>query len=176
MQSQAHPLEPFFHEAVSANYENRLGLNDPAITEYVARMLCDFSEPENLYRLHDANGRQIESLHEMKYAADPVFGAAPSFDAERAIRKYMGDYSLFVAGMCIDSAALAETATPQPTIAQLIETGKESYRIVSQFNLFEYRKESGLFARLAENFERCVLGLVLIRQELDLRGNKAMRP
>jgi hypothetical protein len=175
MQTQAHPLEPFFHEAVSANYENRLGLNDPAITEYVARMLCDFSEPENLYRLHDATGRQIESLEEMKYAADPVFGAAPSFDAERSIRKYMGDYSLFVAGMCTDSTASARSTTPQPTIAQLIQNGKESYKIVSQFNLFEYKKESGLFARLAENFERCVLGLVLIRQELDLRGDRPIR-
>jgi hypothetical protein len=175
MQTQAHPLEPFFHEAVSANYEARLGLNDPAITDYVSRMLCDFSEPENLYRLHDATGRQIESLEEMKFAADPVLGAAPSFDAERAIRKYIGDYSLFVAGMCADSTGTTANTTPQPTIAQLIQAGKESYKIVSQFNLFEYKKEAGLFARLADNFERCVLGLVLIRQELDLRNDKTMR-
>ncbi len=32
-------------------------------------------------------------------AADPVNGTAASFDAERAMRKYIGDYALFVGGM-----------------------------------------------------------------------------
>ena len=35
----------------------------------------------------------------MVLAADPVNGTAPSFDAERALRKHIGDYALFVAGM-----------------------------------------------------------------------------
>ena len=61
MQVQSHPLEPFFHQAVRNSYEGRLGLS-PEITSYVARMLCDFSESQNILRLHDAKGRPISKL------------------------------------------------------------------------------------------------------------------
>ena len=50
-----------------------------------------------------------EELDAMMLASDPVNGTAPSFDAERAMRKYIGDYALFVAGMvpeAIDSGDL----------------------------------------------------------------------
>jgi hypothetical protein len=97
MQLQANPLEPLFHDAVRNSYEGRLGL-DSAITAYVSRMLCDFSEPDNLYRLRDVKGRPIEGLQEMIRAADPVYGTAKSFIQERTIRRYIGDYALFLAG------------------------------------------------------------------------------
>jgi len=40
---------------------------------------------------------------------------------------------------------------------------------VSQFNMFEYEKEAPLFARLSDGFERCILGLSLVREELRKR-------
>ena len=40
---------------------------------------------------------------------------------------------------------------------------------MSQFNLFEYEQEAPLFARLSDWFERCILGLALVREELDKR-------
>jgi hypothetical protein len=56
----------------------------------------------------------------------------------------------------------------------LIRAGKESYYIVSQFNLFEYKKDAPLFARLSDRFESYLLGLALIREELGER--KALPP
>ena len=53
MQTQAHPLEPFFHQAVRNSYEGKLGLNDPDVTGYVAHLLCEFSEANNLYKVRD---------------------------------------------------------------------------------------------------------------------------
>ncbi len=97
--AQAHPLEPFFQQAVRNSYEGKLGLHDPDVTGYVARLLCEFSEADKLYQLRDETGRPVEELDEMVRAADPVHGSAASFDAERALRKYIGDYALFVAGM-----------------------------------------------------------------------------
>lgn len=172
MQTQAHPLESFFHRAVLNSYEGKLGLNDPELTDYVTRMLCDFSESGNLFRLRDAMGCPIEDLQQMVRAADPVLGTAPSFDAERSIRKYIGDYTLFVAGMCPEMmTARPGSQAPRPTLGELIQTGKESYFIVSQFNLFEYKKQAPLFTRLADSFERCILGLGLIREELGDHSN-----
>ena len=40
---------------------------------------------------------------------------------------------------------------------------------MSQFNLFEYEQEAPLFGRLSDWFERCILGLTLVRDELGHR-------
>ena len=104
MQAQSHPLEPFFQQVVRNSYEGKLGLNDPDMTGYVAHLLCEFSEAENLYKMRDETGRPVEELTEMLLASDPVNGTAASFDAERALRKHIGDYSLFVAGMYPEAA------------------------------------------------------------------------
>ena len=103
----------------------------------------------------------------MVRASDPVFGTAPSFVAERSMRKYIGDYSLFLAGMCPEAVELEpERKTARPTLSELIHTGRESYFIVSQFDMYEFEQEAQFFTRLSEIFERCVLGLALVRREL----------
>ena len=137
--NQAHPLEPFFQQAVRNSYEGKLGLNDPDVTAYVARLLCEFSESDKLYQVRDELGHPIEELEEMMLASDPVHGSAPSFDAERALRKHIGDYALFVAGMYPEAMASdRRIRRHHPSLGELIAAGKESYFIVSQFNLFEY--------------------------------------
>jgi hypothetical protein len=172
---QAHPLELFFHQAVRNSYEGKLGLHDPDVTGYVARLLCEFSQAENLYKVRDDAGRPIEELTEMMFAADPVHGTAPSFDAERAVRKHIGDYALFVAGMYPEAiGSNRRLRRHQPSLEELIQAGKESYYIVSQFNLFEYEQEAPLFARLSDRFERCILGLTLVREEIAPR--KSLMP
>ena len=176
MQAQAHPLEPFFRQAVRNSYEGKLGLNDPDVTGYVAQLLCDFSEADHLFSVRDAEGRPVEELDAMIIASDPVNGNAPSFDAERAVRKHIGDYALFVAGMFPEASETERRRRHQPSLAELIHAGKESYYIVSQFNLFEYAKDAPLFGRLSDSFERCILGLTLIRDELGLRKSLMLPP
>ncbi len=167
MQTEAHRLESFFHHAVRHSYQGKLRLNDPEITLYVARMLCDFAEPENLFRLRETTERTIETFRAMVRASDPIQGGATSFDAERAIRKYIGDYALFIAGMFLDVVESGPNPeSDRAVLAELIQLGKESYYIVSQFNVFEYKEEAALFGRLSDRFEHCVLGLALLREEL----------
>ena len=174
---QAHPLEPFFQQVVRNSYEGKLGLNDPDVTAYVAHLLCEFSEADNLYKVRDEVGRPIEELTEMINASDPVHGTAPSFDAERALRKHIGDYALFVAGMYPEAMSSdRRIRRHQPSLGELIHAGKESYFIVSQFNLFEYEQEAPLFARLSDRFERCILGLTLVREELGPRKPLMLPP
>jgi hypothetical protein len=177
MQADAHPLEPFFQQAVRNSYEGKLGLNDPDVTAYVARLLCEFSQSDKLYQVRDELGHPIEELAEMVEASDPVHGSAPSFDAERSLRKYIGDYALFVAGMYPEAMGSdRRRRRHQPSLSELIQAGKESYYIVSQFNLFEYEQEAPLFARLSDRFERCILGLTLVREELGPRKPLMLPP
>ena len=172
-----HPLEPFFQQAVRNSYEGKLGLNDPDVTAYVARLLCEFSASENLYRVRNEMGHPIDELTEMITASDPVNGSAPSFDAERALRKHIGDYALFTAGMYPEAMASdRRQRRHQPSLGELIQAGKESYYIVSQFNLFEYEQEAPLFARLSDRFERCILGLTLVREEIGPRKPLMLPP
>jgi hypothetical protein len=170
MTEQVHPLELFFQQAVRNSYEGKLGLNDPDMTGYVAHLLCEFSAAEKLYRVRDETGHPVEELDDMIVAADPVNGSAPSFDAERALRKHIGDYALFVGGMYPEAAGSSRRLRHHyPSLTELIRAGKESYFIVSQFNLFEYEREAPLFARLSDRFEQCILGLTLVREELAER-------
>jgi hypothetical protein len=176
-QTPSHPLEPFFQQAVRNSYEGKLGLNDPDVTGYVARLLCEFTEADKLYSVRDVAGRPIEELSEMMLAADPVHGSATSFDAERAIRKHIGDYALFVAGMYPEAMdSNRRHRRKRPSLGELILAGKESYFIVSQFNLCEYEQEAPLFARLSDRFERCILGLALVREELAPRKPLMLPP
>jgi len=170
MQSQSHPLEPFFQQAVRNSYEGKLGLHDPDVTGYVARLLCEFSESDKLYKLRDEMGRPVAELERMLEASDPVNGTAPSFDAERSMRKHIGDYALFVSGMYPEAVeSWRHRRRHHPSLDELISAGKESYFIVSQFNLFEYEQEAPLFARLSDWFERCILGLTMVREDLGPR-------
>jgi len=167
---QSHPLESFFQQAVRNSYEGKLGLNDPDVTSYVARLLCDFSRADKLYKMRDEMGRPIAELEQMVTASDPINGSAPSFDAERMLRKHISDYALLVAGMYPEAVdSWRHRRHHHPSLPELIHAGKESYFIVSQFNLFEYETEAPLFSRLSDWFERCILGLTLVRDELAHR-------
>ncbi len=161
------PLEQFFHQAVRNSYEGKLGLNDPDVTGYVARLLTEFSRSDKLYKFRDEMGHPIAELEALIDASDPVHGSAPSFDAERMVRKHIGDYSLFVAGMYPEAVEPWRRHRKHPSLQELLHAGKESYYIVSQFNLFEYEQEAPLFSRLSDWFERCILGLTLVRDELN---------
>ncbi len=102
--------------------------------------------------------------------ADPVYGTAASFDVERAMRKQTGDYCLFVAGMVPELLDPSGTGrSRRPSLGEVIRVGRDCYSVVSHFTVFEYKREAPLFARLSEQFERYVLGLALVREELTRR-------
>jgi len=169
MQNESHPLEPFFQQMVRNSYAGRLGIHDPEITHYVAHLLCEFSESERLYKVRDEHGKPLVTLEEMVQASDPIHGTAASFDAERAVRKHIGDYALFVSGMYPESleagSPFRRRHSPQ-SFEELVSAGKQSYYIVSQFDLEEYAEEAPMFRRLSDWFDRCIYGLRLVRDEL----------
>ena len=171
-----HSLRHLFHEVVSECYEARLGLRDAEISSYVADLLTEFCHSENIYRIHDAAGKPVREVGEMLVASDPVHGTAASFDQERERRKHIGDYTLFFTGMYPES--MHKGGDPQSeNFFRMVHTGKESYYIVSQFDLFEYANEAPFFARLSGAFESCIYGLNLVRAELDrLKAISPPRP
>ena len=159
-------LRQLFHEVVSECYDSRLGMRDAEISSYVADLLTEFCRTENIYRIRDAAGNPVREVGEMLLASDPVHGTASSFVEERARRKHIGDYTLFFTGMYPDS--MHRWGQQQcDNFLQMVQAGKQSYYIVSQFDLFEYAREAPFFARLSGCFETCIYGLNMVRGELD---------
>jgi hypothetical protein len=164
---ESHPLRHLFREMVNRHYAQGVGLRDTEIASYVSNILADFCEVEALFRVRNAGGRPLEDVGEMLLEADPVYGEAPSFDRERAVRKHIGDYTLFYTGMFPESINHIRLRRQRlENFVDFMKAGKESYFIVSKFEHFEYAQAAPLFARLAEEFERCVYGLNLVKNEL----------
>jgi len=166
---EEHALRQLFHRTVLDCYAEHLGIYDREVTSYVADLLTEFCVVENLYCIRDAEGKPVKDVAEMLAASDPVHGSAPSFDAERKVRKHIGDYALFSTGMYPEAVQRSKFAG-DASFLEMVRTGKESYYIVSQFNLFEYQNEAPFFARLAEEFESYMYGLTKVRGELDRMG------
>ena len=165
---QEHSLRQLFHEVVSECYDSRLGLRDAEISSYVADLLTEFCRAENIYRIRDSAGNPVREVGEMLLASDPVHGTASSFGEERERRKHIGDYTLFFTGMYPESMH-RWGQQDRENFYEMVQAGKESYYIVSQFDLFEYKQEAPFFGRLAGSFEACIYGLNMVRGELDRR-------
>ena len=166
--SERHPLQQLFTELVNRNYEEALGRNDNELNSYVASMLCEFCDAEQLFKIRNAEGRPLHDVGEMLLESDPVYGDASSFDRERQVRKHIGDMALFFTGMFPESINHFRLRRERlEGFVDWMKAGKESYYIVSKFEHFEYAKVAPLFAMLSQHFEQCVYGLNLVKNDLE---------
>ena len=173
---ETHPLEKLFVELVGRHYAQEIGIRDPEVIEYVAHLLTEFSDGEQLMKVRNVSGRQLSDVGEMLVESDPVYGPAPSFDRERQVRKHIGDYTLFYAGMYPESINHCRLRRQRvENLVEWMKAGKESYYIVSKFEQFEYAKVAPLFAQLSKKFEDCVYGLNLVKNELEVMQHPIAR-
>jgi hypothetical protein len=165
---ELHPLRQLFLELVGRHYAEQIGIRDPQVVNYVAQLLAEFCDTEQLFKVRDLSGRPLTDVGEMLMESDPVFGPAPSFDRERQVRKHIGDYTLFFTGMFPESINHLRLRRDRvENFVDWMKAGKESYFIVSKFEHFEYAKVAPLFANLSRNFEECVYGLNQVKNDLQ---------
>jgi hypothetical protein len=168
MIQESHPLRQMFEDLVGRHYAEEIGIRDPQIVAYVSHLLAEFCDADQLYKIHNAANRPLCDVGEMLLESDPVYGPAPSFDRERQVRKHIGDYTLFFAGMFPESINHFRLRRHRlENFVEWIKAGKESYYIVSKFEHFEYTKVAPLFGTLAKNFEGCVYGLNMVKNDLE---------
>jgi hypothetical protein len=164
---ETHPLQQLFIEMVGRHYAEAIGISDPQVVGYVAHLLSEFCEAEQLFKIHNVEGRPLNDVGELLLESDPIYGPAPSFDRERQVRKHIGDYTLFFAGMFPESINHYRLRRQRlESLVDWMKAGKESYYIVSKFEFFEYAKVAPLFAQLSQKFEECVYGLNMVKNEL----------
>lgn len=176
MVAENHPLQQLFLELVGRHYAEEIGIRDPQVVSYVASLLAEFCDVEQLYQIRNAAGRALSDVGEMLVESDPVFGPAPSFNRERQVRKHIGDYALFFTGMFPESINHFRLRRDRvENFVDWMKAGKESYYIVSKFDCFEYTKVAPLFANLSVHFEQCVYGLSRVKNHLQEMQHPIMR-
>jgi hypothetical protein len=165
---ESHPLQQLFQDLVGRHYAEEIGIRDPQIVAYVSHLLAEFCECDQLYKVRDSANRPLADVGEMLLESDPIYGPAPSFDRERQVRKHIGDYTLFLAGMFPESINHFRLRRQRlENFVEWVKAGKESYYIVSKFEHFEYAKVAPMFAALSRNFEGCVYGLNMVKNDLE---------
>src|SRR6266705_4008437 len=168
MTSESHPLQELFVDMVGRHYAQEIGIRDPQVISYVAHLLSEFCDVEQLYKVRNVAGKPLNDVGEMLLESDPVYGPALSFDRERQVRKHIGDYTLFYAGMFPESINHYRLRRQRvENFVEWVKAGKESYYIVSKFENFEYAKVAPLFASLSKNYEGCVYGLNMVKNDLE---------
>lgn len=145
------------------------GLRSPLLSRYLIGMLEDFGRTDHLYRLQP-RGPVLSRMTDM-LAFSARWSALPA--QERALRQYIGDFSLFMTGLFPESLEAADGAA---ALALYISTGKACYRAVStwretgaghSWEAMAISAQPAVFALLSEEFERCMYGLNLVRSELE---------
>lgn len=125
----------------------QLGINDATVANYVAGVLSDFAKADRLFRVRSRAGRKVGGVVEI-LAGEP--SAAPDeaqLLKERSLRKYLGDYTLFMSGI------FRNYVEGKGFLDYYLEQGRKSYWTVSELDLSLYRTGFILFQELSKKFE-----------------------
>src|SRR4051812_21437256 len=165
---ESNPLRDLFSQLVNQHFDNQIGLRDSDVKQYVTDLLTEFCDVQQIVKIKNVDGRPLDDVGEMLLESDPIYGPAPSFDRERQVRKHIGDYTLFFTGMFPESINRFRLRRNRlENFVDFVKAGKESYFVVSKFDCFEYAKVAPLFRKLSANFEECMVGLNMVKNELQ---------
>ena len=156
-------LQELFGELVERAFALSLRWDDRQVMRYLTRLLTEFAHIDSLYRLRDLNGRPLREVAEMLYYADVRLGAQ-SFYQEREVHRHIGDFTLFWTGVYPEALPRLRASLRKDHLIDYVQQGKQSYRLVSLFDIGEWREEAPMFRRLSENFEVAMQGLHAVRQ------------
>jgi hypothetical protein len=138
-------LKPFFLRLIRQSFD-QLRMGDNEVADYVATMLAEFAHSDKWLMLRDAQGTRLHSVVEMLVSALGPDSQSRAM-GERAVRKYVGDYTLFMSGL------FRGFVHKRGFLDYYLEEGKRSYRAVSKLDVSMYRPGFLLFEELSRGFE-----------------------
>jgi hypothetical protein len=141
-------LRRFFDWAIRASFHD-LALRDDPAAAYLADLLTRFARTEALHPPGRAVPR-LDTVVDMLLDAQAVWGEdSPYFEPERelAIRRHIGDYTLFMLGV------FRERVERLASTGHYIARGTQAYRFVSEHARARGATGAPPYRRLAERFE-----------------------
>src|SRR5881409_3609358 len=164
-----HPLRKLFGALAERAFTEKLGWPDFNVSDYISKLLVEFTRTDHLYRIKSAKGEQLEAVVDLLYESEVTHGSR-SFEREREVHRHIGDFTLFMAGLFPEYLRRLKSASMiyhQDFLVDYVKTGKRSYGIVAQIRDEAFSADTPLFRKLSENFELCVTGLGFVRSDLD---------
>jgi hypothetical protein len=144
--SSSQKLKGFFLHVVRKSF-SQLGVGDQQIAEYVAAVLADFSRSDRWLRIRGGDGRRLASVVEMLLAQSEMTSEEARIQGERELRKYVGDYTLFMSGL------FRRYVERGGYLSYYLEEGARSYRTVSELDVSLYNPGFLMFEELSKGFE-----------------------
>ena len=130
---------------------------DPVIEGYITAMLVRFMRTDQVFAIRDSAGNRLSTLREMLPEGDVALNAL-SFERERQVHQHIGDFLLFWSGLFPEFIA--------KQIDEPAKQGRESYHLVSLFDMPPHDHEAPIFRKLSEDFEDYSYALRGIRREM----------
>lgn len=175
--SRSHPLRQLFGALTEKSFTEHLGWPDLNVTEYVSNLLVEFAHTDQLYKIHNKQGRASDSVVDMLFESE-VLLEAQSFDRECEVHRHIGDFTLFMTGLFPEYLRRLKTVGliyHKDFLVDYVKTGKRSYGLVAEYGGYDPEQDSPLFKKLSENFELCVTGLGFVRSDLNRMQDPAYR-
>jgi hypothetical protein len=139
-------LHEFFLKVVRQSFW-QLGIYDATVAGYVADVLVEFARADNLYKFRGHAGRKVDNVEEMLAHRSPTHADETDVLKERSLRKYVGDYALFMSGI------FRRYVEGIGSLDYYIREGSRSYWTVSELDLSLYRTGYFLYQELSKKFE-----------------------
>ena len=172
--SSDHPIRDLFRGFVQRAFQMQMGMADPQLEQYLGDVLVNFTHRDSLFRIRDTQGKRLDEVAEMLVEGDVCLNAT-SFDREREVHKHIGDFTLFWAGVYPEMLRYFRASTRRDHLVDYVEQGRKSYQIASTFQHGAYAEEAPVLRQLADQFEKCMYGLHLVRRELETYGTPEMK-
>lgn len=154
-------LLPRFFERVTRQVFIDLALDDPPAARHLVDVLTRFARTDALWRVEGQAGRRIETVVEALGAIQEAWDVdSPGFapERERALRRHVGDFALFMTGIFRDHVERLGL------VGYYEAEGRRAYGFLAEIARAEGRPESPLFRRLARSFEQYAGALTYMRK------------
>lgn len=138
-------IRSFFSKLVKMSFFDLGKSQDNPAATYLTDMLTEFARTEELYKIQDSEGRKIQTIVEMLIETENL--KEESTESEREVRKYVGDFSLFMSGIFRDYVNRGSY------LRYYMDEGMKSYFTVSKIDLEMGKGDPVMFSRLSREFE-----------------------
>src|SRR5947208_8748303 len=129
-----HPLRKLFGALAERAFTEKLGWPDFNVSDYISKLLVEFTRTDQLYRIKCAKGERVEAVVDLLYESEVTHGAR-SFERERDVHRHIGDFTLFMAGLFPEYLNRIKTTGliyHKEIPVDYIKTCQPSYRLVTQ--------------------------------------------
>lgn len=165
-------LGRFFTGLAEHTFQTRLGVADPPLVDYIAKLLSRFVHSDQIYRVRRPDGRRLTEVAEMLLEAESRIGSP-----KREVHRHIGDFTLFWTGLFPEAVHGPGRRMRLDALLDYRQQGKRAYFIASTLPTDDDPSENNVLERLSHEFDLCCYGLTELRKEWEQRdGDNGERP